>query len=413
MKTFNAKSILLSRRGLSLVEIMIALTMTLIILGAMMSAFQYGSAEMQKGRAMIELNNKLINVEQLLRSDLSQVTVSVKPHHDLPALPKGYFEYIDGVEADYTPANDAQNLVFGDTDDFLAMTIRSDSIPLRGSNGGQIFESSLAEVVWYSVDGALYRRQLLILPALGTVGAAADIDAYRSNNDISVRVEGGLIVANSLSDLAIRGNRFCHRNPNNFPPEIPTPQLSILETARVIGSSVGVSPMATNVTAFDVQAFAPDAVLTVRRTGTPAQIVDIAEPSDIVSQRDDDPVNPPFFPSTEWTANPATDSLMGAYVDLAKGTGTLGSLPRTIMTPLYTEAVYDTGTSQYNRDDNNDFGSNGVDDNGNGEIDDVGEKTAVAPYNVPLRGLRVRIRAQEPVTKQVSQLTVEQSFMQQ
>ena len=43
-----------SRRGLTLIEIMIALTMTLIVLGAMMQAFQYASGQMQMGRATME-----------------------------------------------------------------------------------------------------------------------------------------------------------------------------------------------------------------------------------------------------------------------------------------------------------------------------------------------------------------------
>ena len=66
LKTQN----LATRRGLSLVEIMIAMVMTLVVLGAMMAAFSYGSAEMQKGRASIELNNRLITVEEQLRRDL-------------------------------------------------------------------------------------------------------------------------------------------------------------------------------------------------------------------------------------------------------------------------------------------------------------------------------------------------------
>lgn len=402
MKMLKAKRLAISRAGLSLIEIMIAMTMTLIILGAMMSAFQYGSSEMQKGRAMIELNNKLINIEQLLRSDLGQITVSIKPHQDLPAIPKGYFEYLDGSLADYSPVNDSQNLVFGDTDDYLGCTIRSDSIPLRGTVLGAIEESSLAEVAWFYINGSLYRRQLLIKPSLGPFGPAANIDLFRNNNDISVRAQGGMIVANSLSDLSRRGSRFCHNNA-------PTPQDSTLNLASLVTSAIGTAPMATNVTAFDIQAFAEDAVLTVRRSGSPAIIVDVAEPSDIVSRRDDDIGTAAFFPSTEWSANPLADALSGAYVDLGKGTGILGAAP----TPLYSEAVYDTGTSEYNRDDNNDPGSNGVDNNMDGVVDDISEKTAVAPYNGPLRALRIRIRAQEPVTKQVSQLTVEQSFLQQ
>ena len=55
------------RAGLSLVEIMIALTMTLIVLVSMMSAFQYASAEMQNGRATLEMANR-IRVAELIAS---------------------------------------------------------------------------------------------------------------------------------------------------------------------------------------------------------------------------------------------------------------------------------------------------------------------------------------------------------
>ena len=74
--------------------------------------------------------------------------------------------------------------------------------------------------------------------------------------------------------------------------------------------------------------------------------------------------------------------------------------------------TYDTGTSFYNRAGANNRGSNGVDDGGiAGAVDDVGEQNAVAPYNVPIRGLKFSMRVLEPVTKQVRQLTVRKSFV--
>ena len=88
------------RRGLSLVEVMIAMVMTLIVLGAMMAAFGYGSREMQKGRASIELNNRLITAEEQLRRDLDRITVELKPYHQLPGTPSGYVEIIDGPSVD-------------------------------------------------------------------------------------------------------------------------------------------------------------------------------------------------------------------------------------------------------------------------------------------------------------------------
>ncbi len=88
----------LRRRGLSLIEIMIALTMTLIVLGAMMTAFQYASAEMQSGRALMELANRARTAESLLRSDLAHLTVEPRPYAQT-SNPPGFFEYIEGSAA--------------------------------------------------------------------------------------------------------------------------------------------------------------------------------------------------------------------------------------------------------------------------------------------------------------------------
>jgi Tfp pilus assembly protein PilV len=127
------------RAGLSLVEILIALTMTLIVLGAMMSAFQYASAEMQNGRATLEMANRVRVAENLLRRDLANLTVEPRPYIG-NAIPNGYFEYIEGprrdLRAPFTEASGSNaatvntlgaNAIsyLGDSDDILAMTCRS------------------------------------------------------------------------------------------------------------------------------------------------------------------------------------------------------------------------------------------------------------------------------------------------
>ena len=124
------------RVGLSLIEILIALTMTLIVLGAMMSAFQYASAEMQNGRATLEMANRVRVAENLLRRDLANLTVEPRPYID-KTIPNGYFEYIEGPQRDLrspfaeatgsstaAPADDTISYL-GDSDDILAMTCRS------------------------------------------------------------------------------------------------------------------------------------------------------------------------------------------------------------------------------------------------------------------------------------------------
>lgn len=88
------------RYGLSLVELLIAMVVTLIVLVTMMALFQFGSVEMKRGRAAVDMTMKLLSVEETLRRDLSQITVDVKPHHHLPAAPKGYFEIVEGPGRD-------------------------------------------------------------------------------------------------------------------------------------------------------------------------------------------------------------------------------------------------------------------------------------------------------------------------
>ncbi len=106
-----------SRRGLTLIEIMIALTMTLIVLGAMMQAFQYASGQMQMGRATMEMANRLRSAEELLRSDLKNLTVEPRPYTGV-ANPNGYFEIIDGSMRDKSNAA-ADNSYLGDVDDVI------------------------------------------------------------------------------------------------------------------------------------------------------------------------------------------------------------------------------------------------------------------------------------------------------
>ena len=397
------------RDGLSLIEVMIAMVMTLVVLGAMMAAFSYGSTEMQKGRASIELNNRLVNAEEQLRRDLDRITVEFKPHHRLAALPKGYIEIVDGGDTDYIAANDPatgpNSLVFGDRDDYFGCTIKSEGRAFRGRRQigltNDVIESHFAEVVWFTVfdastadttDVLTIRRQLLIRPELGTVGVAADYNTFITNNDISVRREGGLLIANSLADLALRGNRFSHANT-------PVPQTSVLQTVPLDMRHNENHIMFSAVAAFDVQVFDPNAYVRVLANG------DVAEAFDIGS-RSSTPVG--------------VLTRLGGFVDLGKGinlgaadAGVLGSF---VSAPYLGEpagSVYDTGTSQYNRNDVDDAGSNGVDDNGDGIVDDIGEQDAVAPYDTPVRGLRITMRVIEPNSKQVRQSSVEKSFVKQ
>ncbi len=55
--------------------------------------------------------------------------------------------------------------------------------------------------------------------------------------------------------------------------------------------------------------------------------------------------------------------------------------------------------------------TNGLDDDGNGIVDDVSECITLPPYPVALRGIQVKIRCFEPDSRQIREITIEQDFL--
>jgi hypothetical protein len=74
-----------------------------------------------------------------------------------------------------------------------------------------------------------------------------------------------------------------------------------------------------------------------------------------------------------------------------------------------TSRVYDTYCTTYEGEQAHD----GLDTDGNGIVDDDGEKVHAPPYPVPLRGIQVKIRIFEPDSRQVREVTVVQDFLPQ
>lgn len=508
------------RAGLSLIEVLIGLTVTLIVLGAMAGAFRFASQEMAKGRAALELTNRLRTIENLFRDDLRRLTVELKPYHRLPLSPQGYAEIIDGPEVDFRDQtnvgvtrgrNDSvANLLVGDYDDVFAGTIRSDGAPFRGRlGGGVVQESHLAEVIWFStfsdVDGdgfvepdegdriRLFRRQLLIKPSLGELGrfplARIDmVNQFIQNNDISVNVTsaGGefIIRANSLHDLARRGNRFAHvqgtyphdsqfnlawlRSDESYLDVGGTPTLdlngdgvvNIADSFPHRRASDQSDLMLSDVAAFDIRVFDPGAVSLASFDG--GVIQDLSLPTDLASlialgtrtggARFDDAFYDNAGGSFVNEPTVARVNRVGAYVDLGKvnspngifensqfatavagvaipgvfqrrpndtnrirAGGTLLRRRLRYQAPQFPQPpVFDTGTSAYDTSTllgAIPLGSNGIDDNSTGIVDD--DEKLVAPYDAPIRGLEVKIRMYEPNASQARQVTIRQSMVPQ
>jgi hypothetical protein len=366
--------------------------------------------------------------------------------------------------ASLLPSNDSGNLNsavgptgLGDADDILMMTVRSTGAPFLGralrleSDGVTktpiIVQSQVAEIVWFAVENpaggpgepgmrSLYRRILLVMPGTheGFLNAAnvpapmSELEFYR-NFDVSARLprhqnsQYNKWELNTLADLTKRENRFAH-DPENFPHPVNAmpirggpngqPDFSLSGTLRPFGSITDSNTGATwagerfgedlvmsNVLAFDVRVFDPDAPI-FRVDQTAVAPGDPAYRGSILIGR-------------------------GAFVDLGYDpTATIlgqsaqiqGLIPYAYpAVPQINYRLYDTWPLHYEHDgidqDGNgvaDQGSDGFDSNGNGIVDDILERETHPPYDVPLKGIEIRIRAYEPFSRQVKELSVVRGF---
>ncbi len=400
------------RRGLTLVELLVAITLTLILVAAVLGVFQWVGDGVTKNRSLIEGNGQLRNVALRLQDDLDSITVPVMPWAD-PADQLGYFEYVEGPMRD--GGNDAPNFRTGDSDDILMFTARAKGRPFVGRFGATTIESEEAEIIWwirpvdFNNDGTpdsatVYRRVLLIRPDLNgsngqLAGAGNNALTFYQNNDISVRAFGGGLAANSLGDLTKRECRALHV-ASAFPFSLDATALQTFPTASFVlqGARLGEDVMLSNVLAFDVRAYDPYAP--VGSSGSGSTAVGVA-------------------PGDGQSANsmPPNTVGRGAYVDLNYSGGSTkttlaeqGFQFAPMQKSGLAAATYCTWSLHY------ELGGVGLDglDNGAGTtgiVAGVGERLAAPPCAVPLRGLRVRIRILEPSTEQIQQMSVVASFV--
>jgi hypothetical protein len=317
----------------------------------------------------------------------------------------------------------------------------------------------------------VYRRVLLIAPWIVTLppyGTAkqdiADDNVYYRLCDVSFRREGDRRVPNTLGDLTKRENRYAHHinGMTTFPHAVQMQNIRIApktnaspfhpygETYEVLqsmetGSSErqGEDVVLSDVLAFDVRVYDPGALL-MQESATET----ILEPCDF-----------------GWNLTTGTLAGYGTYVDLGwypgYSTGGLaagapkalypcrrqvGWHPRNAGVLANYPAVYDTWSFHYENDgldqdagmDNGagvDQGTNGLDDivpydldndpttaseiptdsNGNqigiNGVDDMGERETAPPYDVPLRGIQVKLRIYEPDTRNIRETTVTRNFV--
>ncbi|MEK6247291.1 MAG: prepilin-type N-terminal cleavage/methylation domain-containing protein, partial [Planctomycetales bacterium] len=258
-------------RGFTLVELMVALVISLTMMGAVVSLFGLLGESLSDSRSDAALVQKLRNTERKLKDDLMNSTVTPDP--GMAEQPPGHFEYVEGADRDDREDPSSVDTSIGDLDDVLSFTIYSEDRPYTGkldatigatiggtstdgseapaatdggSDGasnpsGALYntfrpgfggETRTAEVIWFVTENParagiyrLHRYQLMVAPeadlssvTIDTTSAAtikADVGDFFEFNDISARREGTSMVANSLEDLARRYNRRGHKDTSS------------------------------------------------------------------------------------------------------------------------------------------------------------------------------------------------------
>jgi hypothetical protein len=124
-----------SRSGLTLIEVLIATTITLLMMLALAQGFKTLSESVSAGRSKLSLSDQLRGISSLLRNDLEGITVdSNNPQSSLART--GYFKYYDGPLSDtsatlfnYLPTGAVEQRIganrWGDLDDILMFTSKA------------------------------------------------------------------------------------------------------------------------------------------------------------------------------------------------------------------------------------------------------------------------------------------------
>ncbi len=405
-----------SRHALTLIEMLVALAVTLIIMAAVSTMFGNVSNSIVGARASIETNQRHRAATDRLRADLAGLIC-------MPFLWQrgdgtgGYLEILEGPGSDANPPPSSpatadiykdfvERRLLGDVDDAIFMTVRSTGAPFVGKpdKNGVVMTSPIAEVIWYTrtlpnpaVAGQaptvpwrnLYRRLLLVMPDADVrVVAGTNIDDFQTKYDLSARQVGSTVVLNSLSDLARRECRFQHAVSGQISGVKNWPAIKTLAELDTTKTRSDEDIILTHVLGFDLKVWDPAAPVYVT-SGLALAPGDLGYPKS------------------------GTAAAYGAYVDLHYGgasyfgTQNSTSVPPPTSYPNAYPATYDTWNSVY---ESTTYNSVAVSTDGL-DSDDPGERKSAAPFPYALRGVQIKVRTYEPDSRQVRESTTHQSFV--
>ncbi len=135
MRDLNLRLHRSSRNGFTLVEALVAVTVTLIMMLALSKGFVMLSDSISQGRARLNLSDQLRGITSVLREDLEGMTAGGNALSE--ACRSGYLDYYEGPLSDYTATlvnydSTQQNIEqkipqsrYGDFDDIIAFTAKA------------------------------------------------------------------------------------------------------------------------------------------------------------------------------------------------------------------------------------------------------------------------------------------------
>jgi len=441
------------RPGFTLIEILVATTLTLLLMGAVVTIFGRIGNSVNESRSTLEMADHLRSTAAVLQKDLAGATVTMLPPR---RLDDGYLEIIEGpvgvltrpdqiaVNNDTSTSTPDGTVI--DFDDILMLTTRTTGRPFVGRcqfTSDLTVQSDLAEVIWFVRGKTLYRRVLLIAPWVNSTGSSGpgiyasggqpiSANGFYANNDISVRLQNGLLVANSLADLTKRECRYAH-DPAQFPYDsrgwgqlgMPT----LRECSSTSWSAGGQRPVFKYANALDFWSNSPTAAFPWggmdADTGmTLNQFKDGTRVDDVILN------NVIGFDVKVW--DPGAAGGAGAYVDLGWSNVAYNPNPPAdqarqlfyhVGDPRSNLAaagasgtataarVYDTWWFSYEQTVGQGRSLNGFDDMGSNIVDGPADVVTAPPYAAPLRGIQIKIRVFELDSRQVREVTVVQDFL--
>ena len=445
------------KTGLTLIEMLVAMTASLILFGAVVTILQILGDAVSKSRRTGRLDSDMCSVRTRLQLDLAGVTANRDPSTGLKVevdsgSVSGYFEVIEGPNSDLLdysqvvvpahfparvydrstnapgPTADSNDRIVGDTDDLLFFTTSNVTLdPFMGKFGNDMITAEGAEVAYFCrpTPGTsnptlytLYRRQLLIIGSFprapftsnGTMPFDSGGPDTRTNwnnfynlYDVSARRENDVLVLNTANDLQRRRNRFAHDplcsgGTQDLLPLIPNHLNSVLALASPRQDE---DVIVKNVLAFDVRLLDPQAVERQAAATVPMQ------PGDELywTTNNSPATSTPVYGDLGFNAFYEYHNRVRGNVTAAPGVFSgYGEAGHRLLGTYMSPRTYDTWTTFY--------ATNNQDDDGVGGVTAAAENTERAPYRAPLGGIQVIIRLYDPETKTVRQATISQSFKQ-